>query len=223
MKDIQAVLFDFDNTLGNRYRYAYLTYNRFLDEFVPQAKEDKVLREEMLQNLLTWDQLGNVSQQYVMRRLAEEYDLDLGDLDPVQWWIENQYKNVCVFPDCVDTLKELKKRYRLGILSNGNSFSQHRKIDHSGIREFFDVIVVSGDLAFAKPDVRIFEYTAGLLGLRTRQCVMVGDTFSKDISGALRSGMTAVWMWPDDISRPCSLAVPVIHRLSELPALLEQG
>ena len=35
MDNIKAVLFDFDYTLGNRYRYAFLSYSAFIDEFLP--------------------------------------------------------------------------------------------------------------------------------------------------------------------------------------------
>lgn len=45
----------------------------------------------------------------------------------------------------------------------------------------FDCVLVSGDMPFEKPDVRIFEAAGRYLGVSAGECVMVGDKLETDI------------------------------------------
>ena len=63
-----------------------------------------------------------------------------------------------------------------------------------GIESLFDCIVLSGELGIQKPDRRIFDHTAKLLGVTNEECVFVGDDPDSDISGALNAGMEADWL-----------------------------
>ena len=54
---------------------------------------------------------------------------------------------------------------------------------------------------------------------------MVGDNVRRDVEGALRAGMRAVFLHRSRVDRPGAdelraLGVPVIHSLTELPPLL---
>jgi epoxide hydrolase-like predicted phosphatase len=55
----------------------------------------------------------------------------------------------------------------------------------------FDAVVISGRVGMRKPDVRIFEHTAELLGLAPSACVMVDD-LPHNVRGAVAAGMVAV-------------------------------
>jgi epoxide hydrolase-like predicted phosphatase len=76
---------------------------------------------------------------------------------------------------------------RTALLSNswGNTY------DRRGWEEMFDVVVISGEVGMRKPEARIFEHTASLLGLSTSACVMVDD-LPWNIDGARSVGMEAV-------------------------------
>lgn len=63
-----------------------------------------------------------------------------------------------LFPDAVDTLKALRnKGYLLGIITNGPSVLQNRKLDVCALRPLVDLCVVSGDENLHKPDPEIFR------------------------------------------------------------------
>jgi epoxide hydrolase-like predicted phosphatase len=55
----------------------------------------------------------------------------------------------------------------------------------------FDAVVISGRVGMRKPDTRIFEHTAELLGLPPSACVMVDD-LPHNIRGAVAAGMVGV-------------------------------
>lgn len=70
-----------------------------------------------------------------------------------------------LFSDAVPVLKELRRRgFRLGIITNGPSVQQNRKLDVSGVRPYMDIAVVSGDEQVHKPDPEIFRPHGGPAG-----------------------------------------------------------
>lgn len=122
------------------------------------------------------------------------------------------------------TLRSLKARgLRLGLLSNTMWPAQlHR--DHMaecGLLEFFDVTAFSSETGLWKPNAPAFQSVAERLGVSPQETVFVGDLPDADVLGAQRAGMRAVWIASDGIELGDVQPDAVIHRLSELPALLE--
>lgn len=192
---IKAVLFDFDETLQDRTAAFEKYMDTFAADFFPdidktelkKRKEDMrvtgnggyVNREEWYQQLIDmwhWENAPSKTE------LANHYDTKFGD------------HNV-IFPNSFKLLKELKNRgYIVGVITNGPSYLQNHKMDTSGLRPYCDIVVVSGDVGVHKPDPALFVYTADKLGLKTSECVYVGDHPVNDIQGALAAGMKAIRM-----------------------------
>ena len=199
---IKAILFDFDGTLSNRQMNAYLMYRHFLKPYFSDLNEIEF--EAVLQDMLTFDCNGTTETHQRMIPFLNKY----GDLLPEDFnekFIEfskmNMYRFAVLKDETIDVLEKLKGKYRLCILSNGFSFSQHNKIKQVKIEDYFDVILVSGDLSFKKPEAEIFEYAAKQLGVKCEECLMIGDVFSSDILGAIRAGVIPVWIL-EDTERP---------------------
>ena len=90
-------------------------------------------------------------------------------------------------------------------------------MDNSGLLEYLDILIVSGDYDFAKPQPEIFIYTAEKLGLKPSECIYVGDHPVNDIEGALSAGMKAVrmdWGWFKDKNRRDD--VPVVNNIYDV-------
>ena len=215
---IKAVLFDFDETLQDRTAAFEKYMDTFLADFCPdidsaeieRRKEEMrvtgkggyVNREEWYASLIeSWgwkNAPSNVT-------LANHYDTKFGD------------HNV-IFPDSPILLKELKDRgYIVGVITNGPSYLQNHKMDTSGLRQYCDIVVVSGDVGVHKPDPALFTYTADKLGLKTEECVYVGDHPINDIQGALAAGMKAIRMnfgWFKD--KELRSDVPVIENIIDV-------
>jgi len=123
-----------------------------------------------------------------------------------------------LFPDAEDALRVLSTRYVLGLVTNGASCLQREKLGNSGLGHYFEVVVVSGDLGTAKPDPVVFQRALAELG--AEWAVMVGDSLEKDVQGAVRSGLAAVWLNRSARPRPAGLRVPEVPSLDELPGAL---
>jgi putative hydrolase of the HAD superfamily len=133
-----------------------------------------------------------------------------------------------LFPDVRGTLERLHRRYHLGIITNGVTEIQREKIDRLGIEPFFDTILVSQEVGFAKPDRRIFERALGRVPCEPREAAMIGDSPDRDVAGARAVGMHALWVrtgkWqtrPDGTPVE-EIAHALFDRLEELLPWLER-
>ncbi len=223
---IKAVLFDFDETLQDRTAAFEKYMDAFFDEFWPNVSKTRLdeMKEEMRQT-------GNGG--YVMANGYKSRDEWYADLinrwnwqdAPTPKELTNHYDchfgdYVAIFPEASDVMSNLHTAgYKVGVVTNGPHLLQHHKMDVSNLRQYCDIVVVSGDIGIDKPNPGIFEYSAHLLGLECNECVYVGDHPVNDIDGALQAGMYAVRMnygWFKNVDLRDD--VPIIENLSELNA-----
>ncbi|XP_043273420.1 N-acylneuraminate-9-phosphatase [Venturia canescens] len=104
--------------------------------------------------------------------------------------------------ETVTMLRELRKKYLLGLITNGPSNAQWEKVHKLELQQHFDVILVSGDLPWEKPQSRIFEEACRCLGVAPRNCLMVGDKLETDILGGIEADLGGtVWIPISDKTR----------------------
>ncbi len=99
-----------------------------------------------------------------------------------------------VFPDVAPVLSGLSGAYALALVTNGASCLQREKLAASGLSDYFDVVVVSAEFGVGKPDAAIFRHALSKLGSADARAVMVGDSLSRDIDGAIAAGLGGVWV-----------------------------
>jgi putative hydrolase of the HAD superfamily len=98
------------------------------------------------------------------------------------------------FAGVVPTLIELKKNFKLGIISNGLKIKQWEKLVGLRIHHFFEAVVTSEECGCEKPAPEIFLAALKALNVAPAESVMVGDNFEIDIEGAKTMGMQTVWL-----------------------------
>lgn len=195
MEKIKGIFFDFDDTLQDREKaYTYFC-SYFLDKYFPCiSPEEKALKMgEMEENCdggyiarekyfpILFD-LWGWENHPPLESLCREFNLKFGE-------------KVALFPEVRELLAYLKdKGYKLGVITNGVSVLQNMKLDSSGLRGFFDCILVSGDCQYAKPDPRLFLLGCEKAGLSPEECAFIGDHPVNDIKGAIDAGMMPVRM-----------------------------
>jgi len=118
-------------------------------------------------------------------------------------------------------LRELGRRYRLGIVSNfyGNLT---QVCDDAGIRSLFGVLVDSAEVGCTKPAPRIFRHALDALGVSAAKATFVGDSLPRDMAGARGVGMRHIWLVGAEASAasPCCRDDRQIRSLRELEAIL---
>lgn len=123
-----------------------------------------------------------------------------------------------VYPEVRTVLGALQGSCKLGLITNGLSCLQRIKIDGSGLRPFFDAIVIAGDIGIRKPEPEAFHAILKKLGVAAADALMVGNSVGGDIGGAQAVGMQAVLIDRGDLHdvRPEIVPDAVIHDLREL-------
>lgn len=127
-----------------------------------------------------------------------------------------------------ETLAELKKRFKLAIVSNTFTWGDEEvtgALKRKNLTRFFDAIVTSVDAGSRKPDSGIFEKALSIVGCDPSEAVMVGDRIETDIAGANRMGITSILCRWNDRYPACADTEQdfpdyVISSIRELPALI---
>lgn len=140
-------------------------------------------------------------------------------------WKNSRLEVLCLTPEVRSLLKQLRSRYKLLLLTNGDAQTQREKVEAVKCEEFFDAVVIAGDHAEQKPFPSIFQLCFDQLEVEAQECVMVGDSLDTDIQGGFNAGVRAT-VWIHRAERT-SLDGPVkpdytIPTVLDLPGILAQ-
>ncbi|MDB5165186.1 MAG: putative (S)-2-haloacid dehalogenase [Candidatus Saccharibacteria bacterium] len=87
--------------------------------------------------------------------------------------------------------KELKKDYKIGLLSNIGDETMDQLFPVEERTQLFDAFILSSQVGIIKPAREIFELAAHELGVASEECVMIDD-LAKNVEGARMAGMQAL-------------------------------
>lgn len=193
MKKIKTVIFDLDETLVDRKAALVRFCNYFIDTYAVNYPYQGS-RDELIDYMLDIDENGYVELDEFYRKLNMRWELP----HTIEEFIRERndiFGSLSVpFPEMFEVLDCLKGRYKLGMITNGFSSVQRKKIQTAKIAEYFDDIIVSGELTFAKPDSRIFALSCEHLCVKPEEAVYVGDYYPNDIAGALNAKIMPIWI-----------------------------
>lgn len=148
----------------------------------------------------------------------EEFGKELGETFP-----EKRKQTARLYEDTIQILDALQGKYQLVLLTNGSPALQQLKLELTPVlTPYFDKVVISGEFGRGKPDPAIFEHVLQLVKQDKQEVIMVGDNLDTDILGAVKTGITSVWINRKD-ARP-DLVKPdyEIRKLMDLIPLLER-
>jgi putative hydrolase of the HAD superfamily len=91
----------------------------------------------------------------------------------------------------VERVKELKSRYKIGMLTNMGQGTLETVFSEDELNELFDVVVVSSDVGLIKPSRDIFELTSERLGVPAADTIFIDDR-PVNTDGAERTGMRTI-------------------------------
>ncbi len=104
--------------------------------------------------------------------------------------------DICtLLPGARDLIDSLSDRAKLGIITNGFEELQDVRLEKTGLKKFFEQVIISEQVGVAKPDKKIFEYALGKMNNPCKSKVlMVGDTLQSDIVGGINFGIETCWL-----------------------------
>ncbi|ELB2258243.1 HAD-IA family hydrolase [Vibrio parahaemolyticus] len=109
------------------------------------------------------------------------------------------------FPGVKEMLTDLRKRYKLVVITNGPIFSQHPKLKATQMDEWVDHIIVGGEEPEEKPAASIFQKALNLVDVKPEEAIHIGDSLAADIAGANNMGILSVWVNATGASNPTEI------------------
>lgn len=207
---IKALIFDLDGTLIDR----QTAFIEGMNEILHTYFNDETLIKKMIEDIVEWDHRGAIERIVVFTKLQEKYGFD--NVAPAQLdqdWKSKSGKVTYLYKDVRSTLEILKKKYKIGILSNGNALSQRRKMDSINIYDLIDYSLISSEYGVSKPDKAIFEYTCAQMGFKPEECAYIGDSYKIDIDGSLNANMMPIFVNRTKENHP---GITTINEIEEL-------
>lgn len=193
MKNISTIFFDIDGTLvdhksaqnkaieqiGKKY-LSNISNEKFRKNWLEFTKKNWLLFEQGKINFLdqkiarvkdTWKFFGRSINKKDSKKIVNEY-------------VSNYELYLTSFPHVLSIFRYLnKKKYRLGIISNGSNSQQIKKLKKIKVYDLLEkkLIIISEKIGYAKPDVRIFYQAQKISETNPIQIAFFGDDVNNDI------------------------------------------
>ncbi len=202
MQDISAILFDVDDTLYDRALAQEKILDMVVNKFIKVlgAYDRNTLREAWSESdrLATIEFESKPPAEFRRDTRARDFLRLLGVTmtlaDAITDLYLEEYPSINATVVGADELiRKLSRQYKVGAVSNSLADVQYRKLETTGLRRFLSCIVLSDEFGIRKPDRRIFEHAAALLGAPPAKCLFVGDSFPSDVVGSHLAGMRSCW------------------------------
>ena len=178
---IRAVIFDYSGVL------AYLpddsAYKQLADRYGVRLRTFRRLL--FGGNSFRLALLGEISAEHhwsTTARLLRIPPMDVPEFIEAIWQMDELDEELLALIGC------LRKRFKVGLLSNAASDLRQVLAARPGIVGSFDDLVISSEVGLVKPDVRIFELAVQRLGVSPEEVLLVDD-LEQNIVGAQRAGL----------------------------------
>lgn len=191
---IKRIIFDIDNTLIPWKEEYFYKINEVLEELnINYTEQDyKEIRKAFKEyENVHYKFDRDVMMEYINTYTQKDY--------PKEFIYKLTKKWASCFPEEIDEnifeiLEYLKLKYELVILTDWYGDQQKEKLEKIGMLRYFKTIY-SAEKSKRKPFKEAFINAIGKN--KPEECIMIGDSFERDIQGALNAGLQAIWYNPD--------------------------
>jgi putative hydrolase of the HAD superfamily len=205
---IKTIIFDFIGTLTNVKNYSLKTSKTKLYEAIAEAgfnisagsfleaygqshEKYRVVRYQELVEVTNAIWISEALNSLGFKTHPEDTRIKTA----VNVFFEDYLNSLELRPYVKKLLSKVSTEYKLGLVSNFTYtpviYAGIRKL---GINQFFNAILVSEEVGWRKPNIKIFEETLRRLDATVEETVYVGDSPLEDIKGAKTVGMKTVFV-----------------------------
>lgn len=240
---LKALFLDMDDTLCDTAaanEYAKMSMNNAIGEYYPELADKKIIADAYVKGIYrTWSDAERdrylpiiTEQSEGAFRIQLIHDLlsqqgistvsnDIADTLQ-QKFDRDRLSAFDFYPGIKDFLADARKYFTLVVITNGPVFSQRPKVDAIELKKHVDHIIIGGEEPEQKPARSIFDKALSLANCHAHEACHIGDSLAADITGALNSGITSVWIkhqQPLDAELGINPHHTLLHP-SEIPALI---
>lgn len=222
-----AVLIDIDDTLFDFRRSSFEALVKTFAGFGIPFTWEMMPGYEVFNNKM-WHlfELGEIEKDDIYVTRFREYFAFAGiDADPVlanESYIKYLAQGRAFMPHAEELLQAIHGRYKIFVVTNGDTYAQERRIASSGFSKYFDGVFISEQLGSKKPEKAFFDKVFAIIGEEYRQtCLMVGDSLTSDMQGGRNAGIPTCYYGTKEI--PDDRCDYAITDLLELIPILEES
>jgi YjjG family noncanonical pyrimidine nucleotidase len=204
----EFLLFDADHTLFDFNKSEYFALKNALEAYgLPNG--DEIIERYSVINVKYWKMLerGEIDKKSLMLARFVELGEEFGFADKAEalsvLYMENLAREAHLFEGALEMVTRLAKNYRLFIITNGVKSTQDGRFGLSPITKYFEKIFISEIIGAEKPSKIFFDAVeSGIDGYDRDRAIVIGDSLSSDIKGALGSGIDCIWFNPTGKEAP---------------------
>lgn len=198
------ILFDADNTLFDFDRSEYEALDLVMREYGIEIDEKQhEVYHEINDRLWKMLEVGEIEREKLKTerfvRFFEYLGIEMPDTaeNVAHNYVEKLSLQNFLLPGAEEVCRELSPRYKLYLITNGLTFVQKRRISNSPLKKYFTDFFISEEVGYAKPEKAFFEYVSDSIGDSDKSdYIVVGDSLTSDIQGAVNFGVDSVWICP---------------------------
>lgn len=226
MQRFRVILFDLDGTLLNFEEAERNALSNAFAEFQISCSENtQYLYHEINKRLWEQFEIGLVSKESLtlwrFEELFKELDIHI-DAERMNRAYQKALSHCVILErEAREVCGKLSKACKLYIVTNGTAMVQYSRLKESGLEQYFQGVFISEELGAHKPEEAFFEKVFERISCTEAdkpEVLLVGDTVSSDIKGALRAGISACWYNPSGKKNYSSLTPH--YEIQSLSALL---
>ncbi len=225
---ITTIVFDLDDTLYDEVEYcrsAFTAVARFLANLPGAPSSERIFD-------CLWEQFAAGNRTRTFNAALDEIDINYDDkfITELIKVYRNHIPKITLPQDSRDILRQLSDKYTLALLTDGFLPAQKLKVQALGIEKFFKCIVYTEELGRDcwKPSPAGFEKIMQSLNVRPETMAYVADNEEKDFIAPNKLGFLTIQLirpariHTESCDQPDAAAQFIIHKISELPTLLER-
>lgn len=217
-----TLLFDLDDTLMDFKKAEENAIEKLLLKYsLPATEENKRLYS--LTNKAKWAALekGEITRKELFvtrfpdyfKALGVEADGAQANADYMHFLSQGRF----VIEGAEDICRQLKKNYSMYIITNGAKIVQQGRLTDLPLMKCFDGVFISEEVGFDKPKKEYFDYVFAHIPEKDKsKCLVIGDSLSSDITGAVNYGIDSCW-----ISEKTSSEIQPTYQISSLIELTD--
>ena len=206
---IDLILFDLDDTLMAFDIVSNEAWDKATDEFIKtnNINIEKNILLEKINKTKKW-YWGDPERHRIGRKNIINARREIVKLALESFHIENNaledfadnYSNIhetlwYLFDDVAETLQKIKDmNIKLGVMTNGTSENQRKKMKRFDIEKYFDYIFIEEEAGYGKPDIKMYEHMLQTTKIENEKIIMVGDNLVWDIEPPNKLGIYSIWI-----------------------------
>jgi HAD superfamily hydrolase (TIGR01549 family) len=233
----KAIIFDYIGTLVNcgnytmddsRHKlYMALTFEglrvpeyKFLAAYITAHEKYRVVRYEQLKEVTNAVWVAEALNNLGIKVAADDFRVKAA----LNAFFQDYIDTLTVRDDAKKLLRQAEQQCKVGLISNFTHapviYSSLRKL---GLNGYFSAVVVSEQVGWRKPSIRIFQDALNRLHVKAEEAIFIGDSPIEDIKGAREAGLKTIFV-PSQFNTLEDLAASRVepdYVAKDIPAIME--